>query len=361
MLAVTTDKAIKYILTAAGAAAGLFLLPFLLKVFAPFTAAFAIAAPCQGIVRWLEKRLRLSRGISSAVIATLIVAVASGIVLALSFKLFSQAKGLVSALPAALSSFRAQFFALSQKWNGFKSGLSTEAAVFLDTAAAKLGEYSSEFLNRLTEAAINAAGSFAASLPSLALFLAMFILATFFFTKDYLLIINFLKELLPSSAVKKLAEAKRFLGRAFSSYLKAQLILMGLTSALVTVSLWIIGKSYALLWGLICGIVDALPFFGTAAVLVPWALVAFGYGDIHTFVALLIIQALAFTVRELAEPKIVSRQIGIHPILTLISVYVGLRYFGVVGMILAPVLTLLLVNFYVSYREGSSTPPQGPR
>ena len=55
--------------------------------------------------------------------------------------------------------------------------------------------------------------------------------------------------------------------------------------------------------------------------------------------------------RQLSEPRIVSRQIGIHPILTLVSVYVGIKFFGVPGMILAPILMLLAVNFYVLYRQ----------
>ena len=103
----------------------------------------------------------------------------------------------------------------------------------------------------------------------------------------------------------------------------------------------------------LCGLVDALPFFGTAVILVPWALVSLIYGDFYAFTALIIIQLLTFVVRQLAEPKVVSHQIGIHPILTLISVYVGLKYFGIYGVIGAPILTMLAVNLYLSFRQSS--------
>ena len=76
--------------------------------------------------------------------------------------------------------------------------------------------------------------------------------------------------------------------------------------------------------------------------------------DTYAFTALLVIQMLVFTVRQLSEPKIVSRQIGLHPLLTLVSVYIGLRFFGVLGMIIAPALTLLAVNIYVSYKESAA-------
>lgn len=353
MFAVSTEKIIKYTLTITGIAIGLFLFPFLLKVFAPFITAFIIAAPCQRIVGSLEKHLHLSRGISSAIISTLIVAAGTGIVLALSFQLFSQTKNLISALPAAIDSFKGQFSGMTDKFNGFKLSLAPEVSAFIDKIAFNFSDYSQQLSQKITDTAISIAGSFASTLPNLILFLIMFILGTFFFTKDYKLIINFLREIFPEKIVKLLITAKGFLTHAFSSYLKAQLILMLLTSVLITVCLWIIGKDYALLWGLVCGLVDALPFLGTAVVLLPWALASLTYGDTSSFVALIIIQVLVFVVRQIAEPKVVSRQIGIHPILTLISVYIGLRFFGIAGMIFAPMAALLLVNFYVSYKEHS--------
>ena len=130
---------------------------------------------------------------------------------------------------------------------------------------------------------------------------------------------------------------------------------MIITALLVTVCLWIVGMDYPMVWGLVCGLVDALPFFGTAAVLVPWAVISLIYGDYYSFIALLVIQALTFIVRQLLEPKVVSKQIGIHPILTLVSVYIGLKYFGVVGVILAPIIMLLAVNLYVSYKENANS------
>jgi len=352
---VKTEQIFKYTLTVTGIAIGLFLFPFLIKVFAPFVAAFIVAAPCQRIVHFFGKKFRLSRGINSAIISTLIIAVGTGVILALSFQLFSQAKNLISTLPAAINSFKEQLSYLGDKYNGFKLSLSPDVSAFIDKISGNFQAYSEELSMKVTSAALDAAKSFAATLPNLVLFLAMFILGTFFFIKDYNLITNFLHELFPQKVVKTLAKTKSFLTHAFSSYLKAQLILMALTSVLVTVSLWVIGKDYALLWGIVCGLVDALPFFGTAVVLLPWALASLAYGDMYSFISLLIIQALVFVVRQVAEPKIVSQQIGIHPILTLISVYIGLRFFGVAGMIFAPIITLLLVNLYVSYREHSDS------
>ncbi len=345
------EKILKYLALIAGIVAGLFLFPFFLRGFAPFIAAFVIATPAQRIVGKLERKIHLSRGISSAIISTAIVVIATLIVVFLSFRLYTQAKSLVNALPATIDSFRGQLSSLNEQFNLFKHNLPVELNQVIDNVSLNFKDYAQEFSHRATSNAINAAGGLAAKLPGIALFLTIFVLSTFFFIKDYALIINFFKELLPPKIVHCLSRVKTFTITAFSSYLKAQLILMALTSALITVCLWIIGKEYPLLWGIICGAIDALPFLGTAVILLPWALSALVFGDWHSFIALLVIQGLVFLVRQLAEPKVVSKQIGIHPILTLIGVYIGLKYFGVLGMILAPIIMLLIVNFYVSYQE----------
>jgi len=352
--AVTLEKIAKFILTTAGIAAGLFLFPFLLKIFAPFVFAFIVAIPCQKIVGFLEKKLHINRGISSAIISTLIVTTATAIVIIIGFQLFAQAKNLISALPAAIDSLRGQFNGIITRFDGYKHSLPKEISTGIDRAVSGFKEYSGELSHRATSAAFSAAGSAATRLPGIFLFFTMFILGTFFFTKDYVLVINFFKELFPQKVIDVIAKTKSFISGAFCSYMKAQLILMSLTSAIVSVSLWIVGIDYPLLWGILSGLVDALPFLGTATVLIPMALFAFAFGDKYAFTAILIIQVLVFLVRQLAEPKVVSRQIGIHPILTLVSVYIGLRFFGFVGVILAPIAMVMLVNLYVSYKENSA-------
>lgn len=345
------EKILKYILTAAGITISLFLLPFLIHLFAPFAAAFVIAALSQRLVRYLEKRIKISRGISSAALVTLITAAAAGIIFTIIFQLFSQAKNLLSSLPYAMESFQLRLSELYAKYNGYKISLPPEISSVLDTMTDYLQDKVQHLAEPLTQGAINTAKNFAAALPGILLFFSMFILATFFFTKDYILIINFIHEIFPERFLQKIDKLKKPLVRGFSSYLKAQLILMSITAALVSVSLWIVGMDYPLVWGIVCGLVDGLPFLGTAIILVPWAIISLLYGDIYSFTSLIIVQALTFVVRQLAEPKIVSLQIGIHPIFTLISVYIGLKYFGIFGVIFAPMLTLLAVNLYLSFRN----------
>lgn len=347
------EKVLKYILVIAGTALGLSLLPFVLRIFAPFVLAFFVALPCQRIVKKLEDKWHINRGVSSAVISVLIVAFGTGLVIFLSMQIFSQGKNLVNALPAGLDSLKGQIGRVSQSFERYKLDLPKEVSVMADNVMLSIKEASSKMSSRAAEAALSTAGGVASALPGAALFLMMFILGTFFFTKDYDLVINFLKEALPQKVVSLMIKTKTFFVRAFSLYIKAQLILMVLTTALVTVLLWIVGVRYPLLWGVISGLLDMLPLLGTAVVLLPLSFFALLYGDIYQFVGILLVQVIVFLTRQIAEPKVVSHQIGIHPILTLVGVYVGLRFFGVLGMILSPLLIFLAVNLYVSYKENA--------
>ncbi len=349
------NKVLFCLMAAAGIAAGLFLFPFFLRLFAPFIAAFFVAAPCQKIVKFLEKKFHLSRGISSVLISTIIVSLALFLVGFVLFQLYSQSKNLIVALPAAIDSFKGQFSRVSQQFDGFRRALPAEASILFENAVLGLKEHSQTLSLQITESAFNAAKGIAVKLPDILLFASIFILSTFFFTKDFSLVTNFFKDILPEKIIKASKKATSFLSLAFSSYLKAQLILMFITTALVSVCLWIAGKENPLFWGIICGLVDALPFLGTAVILLPWALFSLVYGDTYSFVALLVIQAIVFLVRQLAEPKIISNQIGIHPILTLVAVYIGLRYFGILGIIFAPIIMLFGVNLYVFCKEKSDS------
>lgn len=345
------QKAIKYILIIAGIASGLFLFPFVLRLFAPFIASFLVATLFQGMVKLLERKLKISRSISSAIIVTLTVSIITFLLAVIIFQIFSQAKTFVSALPDTINSFKLRFSEIAERYNGFKLSLPVEISSVIDSFLGELSERSKNISASITNKALTAAKNIVSVLPGIVLFLTMFILGTFFFTKDYQLIVNFLNEIFPQKIIRLFSKIKRIITHAFSAYIKAQIILMIITSLVVTVCLWIVGIKYSLLWGIVCGLVDILPFLGTAIILVPLALVSLVYNDFYTFTALLIIQALVFIIRQLAEPRVVSNQIGIHPILTLISVYIGLKYFGFIGVLLAPMIMLIIVNLYVSYKE----------
>lgn len=128
------------------------------------------------------------------------------------------------------------------------------------------------------------------------------------------------------------------LRRGLLGWLKAQLKLMLLTWGIVGIGLFILGVDYALLWAGLIALVDAVPVLGTGTVMIPWAIIRMLQGDYVFGVGLLGIYVVALTVRTGLEPRLVGRQLGLDPLITLAAFYAGFSLFGVPGMLLAPIV-----------------------
>ena len=121
-------------------------------------------------------------------------------------------------------------------------------------------------------------------------------------------------------------------------WLTAQLKLCAVTWGVLTAGFLLLRVRHAPLWALGAAAVDAFPILGTGAVLVPWSLIAFLQGDTGRAFGLLALYAAAAVLRTLLEPRLVGRQLGLDPLLTLLALYGGYRLWGLPGMLLAPLL-----------------------
>ena len=135
-------------------------------------------------------------------------------------------------------------------------------------------------------------------------------------------------------------EALRRLKHTLGGWLKAQLKLSGITFTVATTGLFLLQIPYAPLWGALIALVDAFPVLGTGAVLVPWSLVSFLQGDHLLAFGLLGLYAAAAVTRTVLEPRLVGKQLGLDPLVTLMALYAGFKLFGLLGMILAPMLAV---------------------
>lgn len=134
----------------------------------------------------------------------------------------------------------------------------------------------------------------------------------------------------------------RRLTNVADAFLKTQGLIMLLTMTICTVGFWFLGNPYYILAGIGIGILDALPVFGTGTVLIPWAVIMcfrrrWGYG-----LALFGLYIICYFVREILEAKMMGDRVGLSPLETLISMYVGLQLFGIAGFLLGPVGLLLI-------------------
>lgn len=133
--------------------------------------------------------------------------------------------------------------------------------------------------------------------------------------------------------LQRLKQAKQTLGK----WLLAQGKLTAVTFCVVTAGFVLLKIPYALVWGVLVALVDAMPVLGTGTVLLPWAAVKLLSGEHLQAIGILILYAVALITRTTLEPRLVGRQLGLDPLVTLVLLYVGFRLFGVLGMVAAPV------------------------
>ena len=123
--------------------------------------------------------------------------------------------------------------------------------------------------------------------------------------------------------------------------------------SLICAGLLLLKVPYAPVWAVLIALVDAFPVLGTGTVLIPWSFISFLQADRLRAFGLLGLYALCALARSALEPRLVGKQLGLDPLVTLFSLYAGFRLWGLVGMLAAPILAVTAVQVF---REGFPPP-----
>ena len=342
------EKYIKYAFIIGCIILLLYFMPTLLHLFMPFILAVVVAAPFHRFVDFLHSRLHIHRSIISVIIFTLIIGVIVSVVGLIIYYIAGQFRNFLTVIPENMEAFQSIFSEYYERFRNFAPKIAGFIDNYLNNKSSSVNTYAP----KLTEGFISYATNFAASIPSALFFLLIFLLSVFFFIKDYNSIVQFIKEALPESVVSKISYLKSTAWNGFVGYIKSQVILSSITALLVLVTFWVLGIDYAIVWAIIVGVIDFIPIFGSGIVLVPYAIFHFiTNNSVFLALCIIVLQIVAFVVRQVLSPKIMSSQLGLHPILTLISIYVGNELMGVLGMIVFPIFAILIVSLYKSYKD----------
>ncbi|SHF78174.1 sporulation integral membrane protein YtvI [Ornithinibacillus halophilus] len=185
--------------------------------------------------------------------------------------------------------------------------------------------------------------NYIATVPSSFSFLIFTLLATFFITKDWNTIRFFVKKHTPAQVQAYTGNFITHLKKALSGYVKAQLLLITISTVIIFIGLIILKVEHALTITLLTVIFDVLPFIGTGVIFIPWIVYTFLVADYSMTIGLTILYMCVIISRQLLEPKILSSSIGINPLVGLIILFVSFQIWGVLGILLAPML-IILVN-----------------
>lgn len=314
---------------------------FLMPLLLPFLLGTVLALAAEPMVSFWVRKCRLPRGAAAGlgVGSTLVLLLALLVlVLALIFRELGVLAGIIPDLGEGIT---ASLSTLQGWLLGLIGRMPTAVQGLLNRVVGDLFSGSTALLGRVSAGLMSLASNVLGKLPGSALGIGTGILSAFMISAKLPRITAWIRPRLPKNWETKILPALRGLKDALLGWLKAQVKLSLITFAIVCLGLLLLRIPYAPVWAAFVALVDAVPVLGTGIILLPWGLVCLIQGDALRAIGLTGIYLTAMLSRSALEPKLVGRQLGLDPLVTLIALYVGYRIWGVPGILLSPMLAIL--------------------
>ncbi len=328
---------------------GLFL-AFKLSVFyMPFLVAFIISLIIEPLIRFIMRKTKLTRRTSSIIIFIIVSIVILGSIVWGIIALFSEASNLLQGLNGYVEKAYILFQDITNQFDFDKIHLPNEISTILQNSTGGLLNTVSNWARNALTGLLNVV----TSIPTIAIYFVITIMALYLICVDKVYILDQIEHHLPKKWVFKLGTHVRELTKTLGGYLKAEVTLILVSFILSLVGLYVLkflkfNIEYPLLMALLIGFVDALPILGSGTVMVPWAIISGLNGDLKLGISIIVLLVIMSTVRQFLEPRLVSKHIGTHPIFTLIAMYTGFKFIGIMGMLIGPIILIIIKNVFAT-------------
>lgn len=301
----------------------------------PFLISWGVAFSIKPLAERISVGTKIPYRIISVVLTVLMVLGGMAIFISIIFYAVREAWGFLS----GLNENDALYDALMRIVNlgGFFGDREGAAELEAEISGALKGMITS-FLSRL----VSGLTSFISSIPKVLIFVLVTVISSVYFSLDLDNINRFVKARMPSGITSRLIAFKNEFLSALVKYLRSYLMLMLITFIIMLFGFLVIGVKYAVLFAFVVALLDALPLIGVGTVLIPWSLYQMIFSDFGMGIGLLVLFAVNLVIRQFVEPKIVGKNLGIHPVVSLILLYVGYHFFGFFGLLLIPFMTVIL-------------------
>ncbi|WP_144547903.1 sporulation integral membrane protein YtvI [Bacillus sp. X1(2014)] len=347
-------RTIRFIIVIGAIVLGLLCCFYLSKLIYPFLIGLIIAFLINPLVDIFESKARMPRALAVFIALIIIFALFAGLITLLIAEIVSGANYLSTVVPKHLDTlieyienyFTAQILPiyeqLSSVFKKLDSGQQDTIISNIQNVGTRIGTTVGNFIQNLFGIIPN----IIAWLPNAATVLIFSLLATFFISKDWYRFSKMGGKLLPEKAKTSSRSVFLDLKRALFGFIKAQLTLISITTVIILIGLLILRVDYAITIALVTGIVDIIPYLGTGAVFVPWIIYAAISGNMGLAIGLGVLYIVVLVQRQIMEPKILSSNIGLDPLATLIALFVGFKLIGLLGLIVGPVTLVIISTLY---------------
>ena len=302
----------------------------------PFLLAWTSAMLIRPLSNKISSRIRISARVIAPILAVLLVSAGLFLAIGIAVLLLGEAWEVLSSIIADDG--------ISQMLSS--AGDPIRALVGDEEGANVISEYIDSAVNgalaRLSDFVVDILSRIVRGVPRVLIFILVTVVASVYFSIDINKINARVKRHLPSRWSSTVVRLKSRVSTVGKRYIRSYLILMSITFAVVLTGLLLLGVRRAPLIALIVAILDVLPLIGVGTVLLPWGVISILIGNVGRGIALLVLLVIHEIVRQIAEPRILGKSLGIHPLMSLVLLYVSYEVLGFGGILLVPLLVVLV-------------------
>lgn len=314
-----------------------------LGLITPFLLAFLIAYFIKTPAKFIAKKAHLPYKPVALLLVLLFYATIGILIALLSIKIVTATIGFVGALPALYTtqiepSLSSLFHDIERAFARMDPALIAP----LNDVFTQFIQSVGELVTNLSVNAVRSLSGYATSLPGLFVKMVLMIISTFFIAGDYDILIGFASRQLSEKATVFLRSIREYVLGTLFVCIRSYALIITITFVELSIGLTILGIEDSVLIAFCIAIFDILPVLGTGGIMIPWVILAALQGHFSLSIGLLVVYVVITIIRNIIEPKIVGSQIGLHPIVTLVSMFVGAQLFGVIGLFGFPILLSLL-------------------
>lgn len=311
---------------------------YILPVLVPFIIAFIIAAVLNKPISYLSKKLSVHRSAVAILVVVLFFCIAGGLFIWGVTALLSSAGQVFSHLPNTFEEVISPLLQdLFLKIEAIFDNADPAFTEMLEANGMALLQGLSNGIFKISNSIISSITGWISAVPTLFMKTVITVIVTFFITIDYEKITEFVASRIPKKQQGVFHQLKIFLCKTLPKFVLSYGFIFLMTFVELWIGLALIGIPYAGVVALIIAVMDILPVLGTGAVIIPWSIIGFLIGNYKVGIGMAVLYVVITVVRNTVEPKIIGKQMGLHPVLTLASMLVGLHLFGIIGLFGMPI------------------------
>ena len=307
----------------------------------PFLAAYAFSMIIEPVIVKCAEKARLPKKLCAVALVTVVIAFLFFIMACGVYRLFREATELLSSSENTFVELSSLLEAVRQPLEGLYGRLGGEDFYSFEKA---ISAFENKIFESLSSFVAKAVSSIISKTPAILVGISIGVVSCYYFSMDGTVICDKIKKALPQKYRGNVMRIASIGGIAFKKYVKAYVLIGVITFFELAIGLSVLRIRYSFLIALGIALIDIVPILGSGTVIIPWAVVMLMSENSSLGFGLLILYGVITILRQIIEPHIVGNTIGIHPVLTLFSMYAGLRLFGIGGMILAPSVAFIILE-----------------